>query len=145
MIFNVTNLFILAIVIFICYNMWLPYIMGRAEEGTVEGYVHPTEGTDKELIWCLKISYRRGGKGKKELCYSRRTYDVHEEAVKAYPKGSKIPVKVYTNKNDEERPLAIITSDKEDIKYILFYCFAAVVGGVALAAGYQMFLNSSGQ
>jgi len=143
MIFNVTNLFILAIVIFICYNMWLPYIVGKPEEGTVEGYVHPSEGKDSELIYCLKISYRRNGKGKKETCYSRRTFDVHGEAAKAFPKGTKIPIRVYTNKDNEDRDLCMITSDKEDIKYILFYCFAALVGGIALAVGYSMFQSSA--
>ena len=57
-------------------------------------------------------------------------------------KGSEVEIKVYDDGKDEKK--AVIVGDKEDMKQSLLYTFAAVMGGIGLAVGYQLLLLQMG-
>lgn len=134
MIFNSTNLFLLLIVIVICYTFWVPYIKGRKIEAVVDGYCHPLDGKDKDVLWCYRFMYREVKAGKRLYCYSRKNYDTKEE-MKKYPKGAKVQIRYYETKDIVQ---AIITSDNEDFKRTMLYTLGTVLGGIALGIGYQL-------
>lgn len=134
MIFNSTNLFLLLIVIVICYTFWVPYIKGHKIEAVVDGYCHPLDGKDKDVLWCYRFMYREVKAGKRLYCYSRKNYDTKEE-MKKYPKGAKVQIRYYETKDIVQ---AIITSDNEDFKRTMLYTLGTVLGGIALGIGYQL-------
>ncbi len=134
LIFNSANFFLLLIVIVISYTFWMPYIKGRKIEAIVDGYCHPLDGKDKDILWCYRFMYREVKAGKRLYCYSRKNYDTKEE-MKKYPKGSKVQIRYYETKEGTE---AVIISDNEDFKRAIFYTLATIAGGIGLAVGYQL-------
>lgn len=142
MIFNSTNLLLLIVVVIICYTFWVPYIKGRKTEAVVDGYCHPKDGKDKELMWCYRFMYREVKAGRRLYCYSRKTYDTKEE-MRKYPKGAKVQIRYYDASKDDM--MAIIVSDNEDLKRNLLYTLGAVLGGIALGVGYQLLVIQLGR
>lgn len=69
----------LIIVCVICYTFWAPYIRGKKTKAVVDGYVHPKEGKNCDLVWCYRLMYREQKAGKRLYCYTRKTYDTREE------------------------------------------------------------------
>ncbi len=88
MIFNTSNFLLLIIVCVICYTFWAPYIRGKKTKAVVDGYVHPKEGKNCDLVWCYRLMYREQKAGKRLYCYTRKTYDTREEMRAKYPKGT---------------------------------------------------------
>lgn len=144
MIFNSTNLLILIIVGIISYTFWKPYIRGKKMKAVVDGFYHPADEDEKnrDIVWCYRFMYRESKAGKRLYCYSRKHYDTKEEMRAKFPKGSEVEIKVYDDGKDEKK--AVIVGDKEDMKQSLLYTFAAVMGGIGLAVGYQLLLLQMG-
>ena len=67
MIFITSNFLLLIIVCVICYTFWAPYIRGKKTKAVVDGYVHPKEGKNCDLVWCYRLMYREQKAGKR-LC-----------------------------------------------------------------------------
>lgn len=141
MIFNSSNFFLLLIVIVICYNFWVPYIRGHKIDAVVDGYCHPEDAKDRDMLWCYRFMYREVKAGKRLYCYSRKNYDTKEE-MKKYPKGASVWIRYYETK---EGMKAIITSDNKDLNRTLLYTLATVLGGIALAVGYQLLVLQLGK
>ena len=95
MIFNTSNFLLLIIVCVICYTFWAPYIRGKKTKAVVDGYVHPKEGKNCDLVWCYRLMYREQKAGKRLYCYTRKTYDTREEMRAKYPKGTEVNIKHY--------------------------------------------------
>lgn len=144
MIFNSTNLLILIIIGIISYTFWKPYIRGKKFKAVVDGYCHPADADEKDkgIVWCYRFMYRESKAGKRLYCYSRKHYDTKEEMRAKFPKGSEVEIKVYDDGKDEKK--AVIVGDKEDMKQSVLYTFAAVMGGIGLAVGYQLLLLQMG-
>ena len=102
MIFNTSNFLLLIIVCVICYTFWAPYIRGKKTKAVVDGYVHPKEGKNCDLVWCYRLMYREQKAGKRLYCYTRKTYDTREEMRAKYPKGTEVNIKHYVQDKDSD-------------------------------------------
>ena len=113
MVFNTTNLLILIIVLIICYSFWAPYIRGKKIKAVVDGYCHPAEGKNCDVVWCYRLMYREQKAGKRLYCCTRQTYDTREEMRAKYPKGTEVNIRCFTSPNTQE-PIAVILDDNDD-------------------------------
>lgn len=144
MIFNTSNFLLLIIVCVICYTFWAPYIRGKKTKAVVDGYVHPKEGKNCDLVWCYRLMYREQKAGKRLYCYTRKTYDTREEMRAKYPKGTEVNIRCFTSPNTQE-PIAVILDDNDDKKLQMMYTLAAFLGGLGLAVGYQLLMYQWGR
>ena len=112
MVFNTTNLLILIIVLIICYSFWAPYIRGKKIKAVVDGYCHPAEGKNCDVVWCYRLMYREQKAGKRLYCCTRQTYDTREEMRAKYPKGTEVNIRCFTSPNTQE-PIAVILDDND--------------------------------
>ena len=141
LIFSTSNVFVLCIAVAICYTLWAPYIRGRKFSGIIDGYEHPKDGKDKDLMWRYRISYRDAKGGKRQYVSSKREYGTRKEAEK-YKKGDKVDIVVYQIARDTEQ-LAIITSDNEEKRMTIIYTVCLIAGAICLAVGMAL-LNKTG-
>ena len=144
MVFNTTNLLILIIVLIICYSFWAPYICGKKIKAVVDGYCHPAEGKNCDVVWCYRLMYREQKAGKRLYCCTRQTYDTREEMRAKYPKGTEVNIRCFTSPNTQE-PIAVILDDNDDKKLQMMYTLAAFLGGLGLAVGYQLLMYQWGR
>lgn len=144
MIFNSTNLLVLIIICIISYTFWKPYIRGKKIKAVVDGYCHPADADDKDrdLVWCYRFMYRESKAGKRLYCYSRKHYDTKEEMRAKYPKGTEVEIRCYDDGREDKK--AVIVGDKDEVKQSLLYTLAALMGGIGLAAGYQLLVYQIG-
>ena len=142
LIFNSTNLLILIIVLAICYIFWAPFIRSRKVKAKVDGYVHPANENNGDIIWALRFVYRPGKNAKNIYCTSKRTFITIKEAQAAFPKGKEVEILLYEPKNGE--PEAIIAEDNKDKKQALIYTLYAFGGGIAIAIGYALLVAQAG-
>ena len=144
MVFNTSNLLLLIIACVICYNFWAPYIRGKKAKAVVDGYVHPKEGKNCDLVWCYRLMYREQKAGKRLYCYSRKTYDTREEMRTKYPKGTEVNIKHYVQDKDKDE-IGVILDDDDDKKVQMMYTLTAILGCVGLGVGYQLLLLQMGR
>ena len=144
MIFNTSNFLLLIIVCVICYTFWAPYIRGKKTKAVVDGYVHPKEGKNCDLVWCYRLMYREQKAGKRLYCYTRKTYDTREEMRAKYPKGTEVNIKHYVQDKDSDE-MGIILDDNDDRKVQWMYTLTAVLGCIGLCVGYQLLLLQMGR
>ena len=127
MIFNTSNFLLLIIVCVICYTFWAPYIRGKKTKAVVDGYVHPKEGKNCDLVWCYRLMYREQKAGKR-----------------LYPKGTEVNIKHYVQDKDSDE-MGIILDDNDDRKVQWMYTLTAVLGCIGLGVGYQLLLLQMGR
>ena len=122
MIFNTSNFLLLIIVCVICYTFWAPYIRGKKTKAVVDGYVHPKEGKNCDLVWCYRLMQMRA----------------------KYPKGTEVNIKHYVQDKDSDE-MGIILDDNDDRKVQWMYTLTAVLGCIGLGVGYQLLLLQMGR
>ena len=135
---------IIVVVIFaviMLYLIWKPYLRGQKVHAVVDGHVHPVSGDDRDLVFVVRFMYREQKGGKRQFCYSRRRFDLQEEARTEYPKGKEVDLRVFENTDFKDYPNAIIIGDKADTRRTLFYTLALLIGASAVLIG-NLFLDA---
>ncbi len=128
---NLPNLILFAFILLVLYSLWMPFFRGRKVTATVEDYVHPISGSDRNLVWCYKLCYKEKN-GKRHYVQSKRQKDTRKEMMEI-AKGSKVDILVYTGNNDVET--AIILTDGKEKAETIKYSVLVVVGTIAVAIG----------
>lgn len=136
-----TIIVVVVFVVVLLYLIWKPYLRGQKVQAVVDGHVHPVSGDDKDLVFVCRFVYREQKGGKRQYCYSRRRFDLQEEARKAYPKGKEVELRVFENSDFKDYPNAMILGDKEDMRRTILYTVALLIGASAVLVG-NLFLDA---
>ena len=130
-----TIIVVIVFVVVLGYLIWKPYLRGQKVHAVVDGHVHPVSGDDKDLVFVCRFVYREQKGGKRQFCYSRRRFDLQEEARKEYPKGKEVDLRVFENSDFKDYPNAMILGDKVDMRRSIFYTVALLLGASAVLVG----------
>lgn len=136
-----TIIVVIIFVVVLGYLIWKPYLRGQKVHAVVDGHVHPVSGDDKDLVFVCRFVYREQKGGKRQFCYSRRRFDLQEEARKEYPKGKEVDLRVFENSDFKDYPNAMILGDKVDMRRTIFYTLALLLGASAVLVG-NLFLDA---